>query len=65
MMRPSPLIVHTYAIPDEVVREAYTRNPAHRERVVQSLSKVRTLLEDLGLVTPVAKRIWLRLGIWR
>ena len=64
MMRPSPEVVHAYAIPDPVVREAYDDNPAARAHVHQSLRKVRALLVELGLVTPLTRRLWRARGIW-
>ena len=64
MMQPSPRIIRTYGIPKDVVREAYTRNPRHREKTIESIAKVRALCEELGLLTPFSKRIWKALGIW-
>ena len=64
MMRPSGQIVRAYGIPAEVIREAYTQNPRQRGRTLEALAKVRGLLEELGLVTPVSKRLWELLGIW-
>jgi hypothetical protein len=32
--------------------------------VRESLRKVRSLLVDLGLVTPVSKRLWRAFDIW-
>jgi hypothetical protein len=63
MLRPSPQIVRTYRIPAEVIREAYTDNPVHRERTLEALAKVRQLLDELGLVTPRSRRLWQWLGI--
>jgi hypothetical protein len=63
MMRPSAQIVRTYGIPRAVIAEAYTRNPIHRARTLEALAKVRTLLVELGLVTPGAARLWRWLGI--
>ena len=64
MMRPSPLIIRAYGIPDDVIRAAYDENPAARAAVLASLRKVRELLVELGLVTPVAKLRWKRYGLW-
>lgn len=64
MMRPSPQIVRTYAIPRAVIREAYTRNPVHRARTMEALRKVRELCAEIGLVTPASTRLWKLLGIW-
>jgi hypothetical protein len=64
MMQVPTDLVRTFDIPDEVVREAYRDNPDHARATVASLRKVRRLARQLGLVTPVSKRLWLRLGIW-
>ena len=64
MMRPSEQIVRTYGIPQSVIREAYTHNPAHRSRVQGALGKVRDLCIELGLVTSVSWRLWQVLGLW-
>jgi hypothetical protein len=64
MMRPSPLIARTYAIPRRVIREVYTRNPQHRQHTLEALAKVRDLCAELGLITPRSRRVWQALGIW-
>jgi hypothetical protein len=64
MLRPSPQIVKTYGIPRSVLREAYSKNPAHHAAVRASLRKVRRLADELGLVTPVSRPIWKAFGIW-
>ena len=64
MMRPPRTLVRTYAIPREVLREAYGPDSASRQDVRDSLSKIRNLLTDLGLVTPASQGLWRRLGLW-
>jgi len=64
MMRPPREIVRTYAIPSDVIDEAYGPGTPSRQEVRNSLRKVRTLLTDLGLVTRSSKMLWRRLGIW-
>ena len=64
MMQPSPRSIRTSGIPKETIREAYTKNPRHREKTLESIRKVRELCEELGLLTPASKRIWRALGIW-
>jgi para-aminobenzoate N-oxygenase AurF len=61
MMRPSRQIVRAYGIPDDVIAEAYTRNPRHQAETVEALRKVRELLAELDLAAPA---LWRRLGIW-
>ncbi len=64
MLRPSPQVVRKYQIPKEVLREAYTKNPASRQYAVDSLRKVRELCTELGLINPVSRTVWRALRIW-
>jgi hypothetical protein len=64
MLRPPRHLVHTYAIPDTALRQAYGSHSPSRQEATDSLRKVRNLLVELGLVPPVSKRLWRRLGIW-
>ena len=45
------------------MQEAYTRNPVHRAKIQEALGKVRDLCGELGLVTPVSRRLWQVLGL--
>lgn len=63
MMQPPQHIIETYGIPPEVIDEAFTNNPAHRNLVVASLSKIRALCEELGLMTPEATELWAQAGL--
>jgi hypothetical protein len=64
MMQPPRALVRTYNIPKDVLVEAYGPGSVSRDAVRESLRKVRTLLTELGLVTPPAKRLWKTFGIW-
>jgi hypothetical protein len=64
MMRPPRSLVRTYAIPKDVLADAYGPGSASRDDVRASLRKVRQVMTELGLVTPAAKRLWLTFGIW-
>jgi hypothetical protein len=64
MLRPSRHVVRTYGIPRGVIREAYTRNPQHREATIASLERTRALCRELGLITPWSLRVWQVFGIW-
>jgi hypothetical protein len=64
MLRPPRHLVRTYGVPDAVLREAYGPSSQGRQDAKDSLRKVRNLLVELDLVTPPAKRLWRRLGIW-
>lgn len=64
MMQPSRQIIRTYRIPQEVVDEAYRRNPQHRQKTLEAIRKVRSLCEELGILTPLTAPLWRVLGIW-
>jgi hypothetical protein len=64
MLRPPRHLVRRYGVPDAVLRVAYGPGSQSRQDARDSLRKVRNLLVELGLVTPVAKRLWRRFGIW-
>ena len=64
MLKPSPVLVKTYGIPKDVIREAYDRDPRARGEVQASLRKVRQLCEETGLITPASKRLWKAFGLW-
>jgi hypothetical protein len=64
MLRPSGQIIREYQIPRDVVAEAYTRNPLHRQKTFEALRKVRELCFELGIVTPTSRWLWQFLGIW-
>jgi hypothetical protein len=64
MLRPPRHLVRAYGVPDAVLREAYGPWSQGRQDARDSLRKVRMLLVELGLVTPAAKSLWRRLGIW-
>lgn len=57
-------LIATFAVPNEVVREAYRDNPDHRRATASSLQKVRRLSGEIGLLNPVSTFLWKRLGIW-
>jgi hypothetical protein len=64
MLKPPSSLVRQYRIPRSVMTSAYSKNPAYRAHTAASLSKVRTLCDSIGLVTPVSQPIWRALGIW-
>jgi hypothetical protein len=63
MMRPSANVVRTYAMPREVVAEAYTRSAVHGAFVLESVAGVRGLCAEIGLVTGWTRPLWRRLGL--
>ena len=62
MLRPSPQIVERYAIPKQVLKEAYGSDE-HRQRTAEALRKVRTLCEELGLRRRPYAGLWRVLGL--
>jgi hypothetical protein len=62
MLRPARSLVRHHGIPADVVRSAYG-TPEARRQVVEALAKVRRLCDELGLLTPLAQRVWRRMGI--
>jgi len=63
MLRPLPDLVRSFEIPREVLRAAYHHNPRHRQLMADSLAKVRTLCEEIEILTPRMQPVWRRLGI--
>jgi hypothetical protein len=64
MLQPSSRLIADYQIPRDVLREAYRENPAHKAGVLESMTKVRRLLSELGLLGPGYQRLWRALGLW-
>src|SRR4051812_46981862 len=62
MLRPSPALVREFQIPQATVDEAFKQNPKYRQLTMDSLTKVRELMEELGLVTRVTQPLWRALG---
>ncbi len=62
MLRPSPALVREFDIPEAVVEEAFSGNPAYRQATLESLAKVRELMDELGLLTARTRRLWHALG---
>jgi len=51
MLEPSKQLVREFAIPAEVLREAYDDNPVHQDAAATALRKVRNLCTELGLTS--------------
>ncbi|MDB4965097.1 MAG: hypothetical protein JWN44_786 [Myxococcales bacterium] len=62
MLRPSPALIAEFAIPRATVEEAFERNPQYRQITMDSLVKVRQLMEELGLVNRLTAPLWRALG---
>ena len=62
MLHPSPELVTRYGMPRETLQQVAASDDARRF-VSDSVGKVRRLCVDLGLVTRLSKRIWVRAGL--
>ena len=63
MLRPLPSLIRAHDIPRDVVRDAYHHNPRHGQVIAASLSTVRELCEELGILTPGTLPIWQSFGV--
>ena len=63
MLKPSRRIVARYDIPKDVIDTAYTNNPQHHAETVASLTKVRKLCNELGLLRAPYTWIWKAVGL--
>lgn len=59
---PGPMVRH-FGIPKDVVREAY-QSPVAKAEIANSVGKIRDLMAELDVVTPLNRRIWKAFGIW-
>ncbi|MDT0310659.1 diiron oxygenase [Streptomyces sp. DSM 44917] len=59
---PGPMVRH-FRIPEEVVREAY-HSEAGQQEIRESVGKIRDLMAELGVITPVNRQLWKAFGIW-
>lgn len=64
MLAPSRAMMREFGIPEEVIVEAYRRDPKARRELKGSLAKVRDLAVELGLVDGFTKQIWRAYRIW-
>lgn len=63
MLVPPADMIRTCGIPREVVREAY-RSKEGRRFVAASVRRSRELCDELGLLTPLSRRVWRMARIW-
>ncbi|GAA0912168.1 diiron oxygenase [Nonomuraea longicatena] len=64
MLTPPGAMVRHFRIPEQVVREAHHRDARARQEIGDSVGRTRELCADLGLITPLSRRIWRAMGIW-
>ncbi|UGT64030.1 AurF N-oxygenase family protein [Nocardia asteroides] len=63
IMVPPRSFAREFDIPDAVFREAFWRSPQAKGILAGYFTDVRALADDLGLMTPVTRRLWRALGI--
>ncbi|MCD0451797.1 diiron oxygenase [Actinocorallia sp. API 0066] len=63
MLSPPGPMIRAFDIPDAVVKEAYGSREA-RQQLRDSVAKIRELMAELGLLTPVNQLLWRAFGIW-
>ncbi|MDH5670927.1 MAG: diiron oxygenase [Myxococcales bacterium] len=63
MLEPSRSTIRKFAIPASVIREAYTDNPGHKQKVRASLASVARLCIKLELLGPRSAWLWKMLGL--
>ena len=63
IMTPPRSFADEFAIPDEVFREAFWEAPDSRRILAGYFGDMRSLATELGLMNPLATRIWTSLGI--
>jgi P-aminobenzoate N-oxygenase AurF len=63
MLAPPPAFARANGIPPSAVRQA-KRSPEHRALLAASVSKVRRLCGETGLLSPPARLVWRLMGIW-
>jgi len=62
MLVPPPVLVKTYAIPREVMKQAYGTE-RERERVIESFEPVRVLCHKIGLIADSTRWLWQAAGV--
>lgn len=63
IMAPPKEFAEQFGIPDHVIRSAFWDSPDSRRILGNYFGEMRALADELGLMTPVAKRTWRKLGI--
>jgi hypothetical protein len=63
MIRPSPWQLRYEGVPEADIRAAY-RRPESRQLLKDSAGRIRRLCVELGLITPLAQRLWRHYGLW-
>ncbi len=64
MLAPPGAMKREFGVGGDVLDEAYRGDTAGRQKVKDSVRKVRQLCRELGLINPVSRRLWIRFGIY-
>jgi hypothetical protein len=64
MLAPTDEMIRHFEIPDRVIDEAYRNNARSRAQNRNSLTKVRELADELGLINRASRAVWKRFKIW-
>ncbi|WP_245596561.1 AurF N-oxygenase family protein [Nocardioides alkalitolerans] len=54
----------TFGVPDELMDELYWDSPASQKMLGDTFADVRMLAEESGLMNPLSRRLWKKLGMW-
>jgi hypothetical protein len=60
----SPDLLAHFQVPPEVVREAYTDNPAHAATAREAVRSARQVIQRAGLAPAATRWLWRAFGIW-
>lgn len=63
IMTPPGALARRYDIPRDVFREAFWQSPKSREIMASYFGDMRSLAEEVGLMTRTSRGVWRRLGI--
>jgi hypothetical protein len=63
IMTPPRQFQRQFGIPDAVFREAFWASPRSREIMASYFGDMRALAHETGLLGPVSRRVWKRMGI--
>ncbi|MGN6252458.1 MAG: AurF N-oxygenase family protein [Marmoricola sp.] len=63
IMVPGPEMSRDTGVPRKVLDEVFWDSPEGRRMLRDMFADVRALADDLGLMNPVSRRVWRRLGI--
>ncbi|MGC5011958.1 AurF N-oxygenase family protein [Streptosporangium sp. DT93] len=64
MLSPPGAMIKAFGIPDRVVRDVYTHNPAMVQEIRDSIGKTRELCAELGMANAVQRGVWRAMSIW-